>query len=150
MRSPLWLVSRLACLIPKPLDPPTDDAYPGPSSVVPLRPLNLPEIFYRLTARADFRVESPLVGATMEPLQLGVRIPSECQIGAKGARCAFDARRALEAFDLNRAFIKEHRRDTFHGVHKRVPRLLAFCAWGYGRKTPLIWHGHRVGLVGTG
>ena len=130
MRSPLWLVSCLACLIPKPLDPPTDNAYPGgPSSAVPLRPLNLPEIFYRrLTACVDVRVESPLVGAAMEPLQLRVRVPSGCQIGAKGAQCAFDARRAVEAFDLNSAFTKEHRRDTFQGIYKRAPRLLAFYA----------------------
>jgi hypothetical protein len=45
----------------------------------------------------------------MEPLQLGVGIPSGCQIGAKGAQCAFDARRAVKAFDLNSAFTKERR-----------------------------------------
>ena len=40
---------------------------------------------------------------------------------------------------------------TFKGVlHKRAPRLLSFYVWGYGRETPLLWRGHRVGLVGTG
>ena len=120
MRSPLWLLSRLV-LIPKPPDPPSSAASSGQPSVVPLRPLNLPEIFYRLTARAAVRVESPAVGAAMEPFQLGVGIPSGCQIGAKGAQCAFDARRAVEAFDLNSAFTKERRQDTFKGVHKRAP-----------------------------
>ncbi len=81
----------------------------------------------------------------MEPLQLGVGIPSGCQIGAKGAQCAFDARRAVEAFDLNSAFTKERRQDIFKGVHKRVPRLLSFYVWGYGKETPLLWRGHRVG-----
>jgi hypothetical protein len=85
----------------------------------------------------------------MEPLQLGVGIPSGCQIGAKGAQCAFDARRAVESFDLNSAFTKERRQDTFKGVHKRAPRMLPFYVWGYGRETPLLWRGHRVGLVGT-
>ncbi len=28
--------------------------------------------------------------------------------------------------------------------------MLPFFVWGYGRETPLLWHGHRVGLVGTG
>ena len=127
MRSPLWPVSRLV-LIPKPLDPPTDGAYPGPPSARPLCPLNLPEIFYRLTARAAVQVESSSVGAVMEPLQLGVGIPSGCQIRAKKAQCAFDARRTVEAFDLDSAFTKERRRDTFQGVYKRAPRLLAFYA----------------------
>ena len=65
-------------------------SFPSPSTHhpvrhpgVPLRPLNLPEIFYRLTARAAVRVESPAVGAVMEPFQLGVAIPSGCPIGAK-------------------------------------------------------------------
>ena len=60
--------------------PPTH--HPVRHPAVPLRPLNLPEIFYRLTARAAVRVESPAVGAAMEPLQLGVGIPSGCPIGA--------------------------------------------------------------------
>jgi hypothetical protein len=115
MRSPLWLLSRLV-LIPKPPDPPSSAAPSEQPSAVPLRPLNLPEIFYRLTARAAVRVESPAVGAAMEPLQLGVGIPSGCQIGAKGAQCAFNARRVVEAFDLNSAFTKERRQDTFKGA----------------------------------
>jgi hypothetical protein len=149
MRSPLWLLSRLV-LIPKPPEPPSSAAPSGKPSAVPLRPLNLPEIFYRLTARAAVQVESPTVGAAMEPLQLGVGIPSGCQIGAKGVQCAFDARRAVEAFDLNSAFTKERRQDTFKGIHKRAPRMLPFYVWGYGRETPLLWRGHRVGLVGSG
>ena len=51
---------------------------------------------------------------------------------------------------MNSAFTKERRQDSFQGVHQRAPRLLAFYVWGYGRETPLLWHGHRVGLVGTG
>ena len=40
---------------------------------IPLRPLNLPDIFYRHTTRANVRLESLSVGgAMMEPLQLGV------------------------------------------------------------------------------
>jgi hypothetical protein len=89
MRSPLWLLSRLV-LIRKPPDPPSSAAPSGQPFALPLRPRNLPEIFYRLTARAAVRVESPAVGAAMEPLQLGVGIPSGCQISAKGAQCAFD------------------------------------------------------------
>jgi len=63
MRSPLWLLSRLV-LIPKPSD--------NPSAPITLRPLGLPEIFYRLAGRAAVRIEGPLVGPTMEPVQLGV------------------------------------------------------------------------------
>ena len=66
-----------------------------PSSAAPLRSLNLPEIFYRLTARAAVRVKSPAVGAAMEPLQLGVGIPSGFQIDATGAQFAFDARQVV-------------------------------------------------------
>jgi hypothetical protein len=92
MRSPLWLLSRLV-LIPKPPD--------NPSAPITLRSLGLPEIFYRLAG--------PLVGPTMEPVQLGVGIPFGCQIGVKGAQCAFDARKALLAVDLNNAFHTEKR-----------------------------------------
>ena len=28
--------------------------------------------------------------------------------------------------------------------------MLPFYVWGYGRETPLLWRGHRAGLVGTG
>ena len=65
-------------LILKPPDPPSSAA--GQLSAVP-RPLNLPEIFHRLTARAAVRVESFAVGAAMEPLQLGVGVSSGYQIG---------------------------------------------------------------------
>jgi hypothetical protein len=27
--------------------------------------------------------------------------------------------------------------------------MLPFYVWGYGRETPFLWRGHRVGLVGT-
>jgi hypothetical protein len=75
----------------------------------------------------------------MEPLQLGMGIPSGCQIGAKGAQCAFDGRRAVEASDLNSAFTKERRQNSFKGVHKRAPRMLPlpFYLWGYGAS--LVW-----------
>jgi hypothetical protein len=86
----------------------------------------------------------------MEPLQLGVGIPSGYQIGAKGAQCAYDARRAVKAFDLNSAFTKEQRQDTFKGVHKQAPHMLSFYVWGYDRETPLLWRRHRVRLVGIG
>ena len=88
MRSPLWLLSRLV-LIPKPADNSLAPLAPGstsPSIPVTLRPLGLPEIFYRLAGRAAVRVEGPLVGPTMAPVQLGVGIPFGCQIGAKGAQ----------------------------------------------------------------
>ena len=107
--------------------------------MIPIRPLNLPEIFYRLTARAAVKVESPAVGAAMEPLQLGVGIPSGCQIGAKGVQCALDACRAVEAFDLNSAFTKERRQDTFKGVHKRAPRLLLFYVYFFGADIVSAW-----------
>jgi hypothetical protein len=41
----------------------------------------------------------------MAPVQLGVGIPFGCQIGAKGAQYAFDARKALSTWDGNSAFI---------------------------------------------
>jgi hypothetical protein len=59
MCSPLWLLSRLV-LIPKPSD--------NPSAPITLRPLGLLEIFYRLAGRAAVRIESSLVGPTMEPV----------------------------------------------------------------------------------
>jgi len=86
----------------------------------------------------------------MEPVQLGVGIPFGCQMGAKGAQCAFDARKALLAVDLNNAFNTEKRQSTFQGVYALVPRLLRYYMWGYGRETPLIWHGQQVGSSGTG
>ena len=70
--------------------------------------------------------------------QLEVGNLSGCQIGAIKAQCAFDARRVVEAFDLNSAFTKERRHDTFKGVHKR---MLPFYVWGYGRETPLLCRG---------
>jgi hypothetical protein len=65
-----------AVLIHKPPDRPSSATPSGQSSAVLLRPLNLAEIFYHLTARAAVRVESPAVGNAIEPLQLGVGIPS--------------------------------------------------------------------------
>jgi hypothetical protein len=97
MQSLLWLLSRLV-LIPKPADSPLAPLAPGanpPSTPVTLRPLSLPEIFYRLAGRAAVRIEGPLVGPAMAPVQLGVGIPFGCQIGAMGAQCAFDARKAV-------------------------------------------------------
>ena len=44
----------------------------------------------------------------------------------------------------------EIRQSTFQDVSALVPRLLRFYMWGYGRKTPLIWHGQLVGSSGTG
>ena len=112
MRSPLWLLSRRN-LILKPSD--------NPSAPITLRPLGLPEIFYRLAGRrAAVRKEGPLVGPTMEPVQLGVGIPFGCQIEAKGTPCSFDARKALLAVDLINAFNKEKRQSTFQGVSALV------------------------------
>ena len=62
----------------------------------------------------------------MEPVQLEVGIPFGCQIGAKGAQCAFDARKALLAVDLNNAFNTEKRQSNFQGVYALVPRLLRY------------------------
>jgi hypothetical protein len=39
--------------------------------------------------------------------QLGVGIPFGCQIGAKGAQCAFDTRKAVSTWDGNSAFNTE-------------------------------------------
>ena len=110
-RSPLWLLYRLV-LIPKPSD--------NSSAPITLRPLGLPEIFYRLAGRAAVRIEGSLVGPTMKALQLGVGIPFGCQIGAKGAQCAFDARKALLAVDLNNAFNTEIRQSTFQDVSASI------------------------------
>jgi hypothetical protein len=131
MQSPLWLLSRLV-LIPKPADSPLAPLAPGanpPPTPVTLRPLGLPEIFYRLAGRAAVRIEGPLVGPTMAPVQLGVGIPFGCQIGAKGAQCAFDARKAVSTWDGNSAVNTEPRQDTFSGVSDRAPRLLRYYVW---------------------
>ena len=149
MQSHLWLLSRLV-LIPKPADTATiPPLTPSPPSVT-LRPLGLPEIFYRLVGRAAVRVEASSVGPTMEPVQLGVGIPFGCQIGAKGAQCAFDARKAVSTWDGINAFNTEPRQDTFAGVAERAPRLLRYYTWGYGQPTPLLWRGQLVGWSGTG
>jgi hypothetical protein len=154
MQSPLWLISRLV-LIPKPANNPLAPLAPGanpPSTTVTLRPLGLPEIIYRLAGRATVRIEGPLVGPTMAPVQLGVGIPFSCQIGAKGAQCAFDAHKAVSTWDGNSAsaFNTEPRQDTFSGVSDRAPRLLRYYIWGYGCPTPLLWRGQRVRWSATG
>ena len=40
--------------------------------------------------------------------------------------------------------------DTFSGVSDRAPRLLRYYVRGYGRPTPLLWRGQRVGWSATG
>ena len=73
------------------------------------------------------------MGPTMEPVQLGVGIPSGgCQIGA------FDAKQAVSAFDIINAFNTEDRQSTFAGVSSRAPRMLRYYLWAYGRETPLL------------
>ena len=80
------------------------------STPVTLRPLGLPEeIFYCIAGRAAVRIEGPLVGPTMAPVQLGVGIPFGCQIGAKGAQCAFDARKVVSTWEGNSTFNTEPR-----------------------------------------
>jgi hypothetical protein len=148
MRSPLWLLSRLV-LIPKPPDPASTGASSA-SQPLTWRPLGLPEIFYHLAGRAAVRLEGPLVGPTMAPVQLGVGIPSGCQIGAKGAQCVFDSRRAVSAFDFKNTFNTERRQPTCTGLATLSPRLLHYYVWVYGRATPLLWHGHLSGWNGTG
>ena len=138
MRSPLWLLSCLV-LIPKPSD--------NPSAPITLQPLGLPEIFYRLAGRAAVCIDGPLVGPTMEPLQLGVGIPFGCQIRAKGAQCAFNARKALLAVDLNNALNTEKPSRVFLPWSRGSS--VTIC-WAYGHETPLIWHGQLVGSSGTG
>jgi hypothetical protein len=153
MQSPLWLLSRLV-LISKAANSPLAPLAPGanpPSTPVTLRPLGLPEIFYHLAGRAAVRIEGPLVGPTMAFVQLGVGIPFGCRIGAKGAQCAFDARKkAVSTWDGYSAFNTEPRQDTFSGVSDRAPRLLRYYVWGYGRSTSLLlWRGQRVGWSAT-
>ena len=110
-------------LIPKPSDP---IAEPSAALVPPvtLRPLGLPEIFYRLAGRAAVKLEGPLVGPTMEPVQLGVGIPSGCQIGARGAQCAFDAKQAVSAY------FRRHQRLQYGGspvyLRSHAPRMLRY------------------------
>ena len=152
IHSPLWLLSSLV-LIPKPADSPLTPLAPGanpPSTPVTLRPLGLPEIFYRLAGRAAARIEGPLVCPTTAPDQLGVGIPFGCQIGAKGAQCAFDTGKAVSTWDGNSAFNTEPRQDTFSDVSDRAPRLLRYYVWCYGRPMPLLWCGQRVGWSATG
>ena len=127
MQSPLWLLSRLL-LIPKPADSPLAPSAPGANlspTAVTLRPLGIPEIFYRLAGRAAVRIEGPLASLTMAPAQLGVGIPFGCQIGAKDAQCAVDARRAVSTWDGNSAFNTEPRRDIF-----RAPLIMPLASYG--------------------
>jgi hypothetical protein len=100
MQSTLRLLLRLV-LIPKPANSPFTPSASGanpPPMAVTLRPLGIPEIFYRLAGRAAVRIEGPLVGPTMAPVEHGDCIPFGCQIGAKGALCALDARKALSTW----------------------------------------------------
>jgi len=123
--------ARLLLLIPKPADSPLAPSVPGANlspTAGTLRPLGLPEIFYRLAGRAAVRIERPLVSfTTTAPVQLGVGIPFGCQIGAKGAQCAVDARKAVSTWDGNSAFNPKPRQDTFLGVSDRAPFWAMEC-----------------------
>jgi hypothetical protein len=74
----------------------------------------------------------------MATVQLGVDIPFGCQIGAKDAQCAFDARKAVSTWDGNSAFYTEPRQDTFSGVSDRAPRLLLPCMGLWTPNTPAV------------
>ena len=112
MQSPIWLLSRLVRI---PFAPSAPGANPPPwQSLFTL--LVSRRSFFRLAGHAAVRIEGPLVGPTMAPVQPGVvGIPFSCQIGAKGAQCAFDARKAVSTWDGNSAFNTEPRQDTFFG-----------------------------------
>ena len=139
LRSPLWLRTRVV-LIPKPSD----------SSPPSYRPLGIPETFYRLAGRAAMRELSPAVGLSLVPVQLGVGVSSGCQIGARAAQCAYDARLAILSFDVENAFNTQARQDIYEGLCTYAPELLRYFLWAYGQTTPLIWHGLPVGDSATG
>ena len=66
----------------------------------------------------------------MVPVQLGVGIPFGCQIGAKGAQCAFDFRKAVSTWDGNSALNTETRQDSFSGVFDHRPSPLTVLCMG--------------------
>ena len=142
MQSPLRLV-----LIPKPADCPL-----APSAAIILHPLGLSEIFYRLAGRAAVRIEGSLVGPTMVPVQLGVGIPFGCQIGAKGAQCAFDFRKAVSTWDGNSALNTETRQDSFSGVFDHRPSpLTVLCMGLWTANAPVSrWDGVQLTSVKQG
>ena len=105
--------------------------------------LGLPKIFYRLAGRAAVRIEDPLVGPTMEPVQqLGVGIPSirlsdRSQRGTVRFRCPQGSIGSGSEQRLQDGETTEH-----------LPGY--FCLGPAASPLPLIWHGQLVGSSGTG
>ena len=119
MRSPLlWLLSRLS-------------SFPSPPTHHPVRPDNSLRFLARSICRRHsiFLPHAPLPEWKVSQwAPRWSRFSSEWAFPAaiRLAQCAFNARRAVEAFDLNSAFSKERQQDTFKGIHKRTPRMLPF------------------------
>ena len=88
----------------------------------------------------------------LSPHQLGIGVPSGCEIGGRSCQLAFDSGENLvvQSNDIDNGFNTIARVLMLRGLIEYCPELLLWYQYAYGKPTPLYYHGRHVCDMATG